>query len=118
MKLIRAEEYEGKVKQYFTEKIEEHKHDIDILECNADLHKIMEECVCEAGWIPCEERLPEISEELLLVQCNGQYKNIRLHNALCLAMYTDEGWELEMYPEWDGAEIVAWQQLPEIYKNE
>lgn len=68
------------------------------------------------GWIPCEERLPEVSEELLLVQCNGQYRNIRLHNALCFALYTEDGWKLEMFPEWDRAEVVAWQELPEEYQ--
>ena len=70
------------------------------------------------GWIPVDEGLPPCSDDLLLIQCSGKPRaNIALINALCLASYTEEGWILELYPDWDGAEVEVWQYLPEPYKS-
>lgn len=70
-------------------------------------------------WIPVKERLPE-EEGFVLVQVSGRPKHsILLVNALQLAEYDpDEGWILEMYPEWIGALPVAWMPLPEAYRPE
>ena len=69
------------------------------------------------GWIPCSKQLPPHSDDLLLIQCSGKPKNnIVFDNAFCLASYTKEGWLLELYPEWKGAEVIAWQPLPEPYQ--
>ena len=70
------------------------------------------------GWIPVDEGLPPCSDDLLLIQCSGKPRaNITLIHALCLASYTEEGWILELYPDWDGAEVEVWQYLPEPYKS-
>lgn len=69
------------------------------------------------GWIPCSKQLPPHSDDLLLIQCSGKPKNnIVFDNAFCLASYTKEGWLLELYPEWKGAEVIAWMPLPEPFK--
>lgn len=68
-------------------------------------------------WIPVEEQLPENPDETVLVQVSGRPKeNIGFVDALQLAQYNpEEGWILEMYPEWEGAHPVAWMPLPEAY---
>lgn len=69
------------------------------------------------GWIQTEEKLPPYSDELLLIKCSGKpKKNITFDNALCLASYTEEGWVLEMFPEWKNAEVVEWKSLDERYQ--
>lgn len=69
------------------------------------------------GWIPCSKQLPPHSDDLLLIQCSGKTKNnIVFDNVFCLAIYTKEGWLLELYPEWKGAEVIAWMPLPEPFK--
>lgn len=68
------------------------------------------------GWIPCSKQLPPHSDDLLLIQCSGKPKNnIVFDNVFCLASYTKEGWLLELYPEWKGAEVIAWMPLPEPF---
>ena len=71
-------------------------------------------------WIPVEERLPEDEEALVLIQVSGKpTNNITLEDALMMASYNvDDGWILEMYPEWEGAHPVAWMPLPEPYGGE
>ena len=74
------------------------------------------------GWIPVEERLPDESDGLVLIQVNGKPKgNITLHNALEFAFYIaegNEGWILEEYPEWKNPDVIAWRPLPEPYQSE
>lgn len=82
--------------------------------------------ICESvkndGWIPVEERLPNESDGLVLIQVNGRPKeNITLHNALELACYIaegNEGWILEEYPEWENPDVIAWHPLPDKYQPE
>lgn len=71
-------------------------------------------------WIPVMERLPEDEEALVLIQVSGKpTNNITLEDALMMASYNvDDGWILEMYPEWEGAHPVAWMPLPEPYGGE
>ena len=71
-------------------------------------------------WIPCSERLPEYSDDLVLVQVSGKpHMNITLLDALCLANYSeDEGWMLELYPEWKTPDVIAWMPLPAPYRPE
>ena len=72
------------------------------------------------GWIPVEDRLPEDPDVNVLVQVSGRpVSNIELINALTLAAYSpDDGWILEMYPEWTNPEVTAWQPLPDPYDQE
>lgn len=52
-------------------------------------------------WIPVSERLPE-PEKMVLLTVSGKVKNISLVDAYELGEFdTDEGWILEMWPEWE-----------------
>ena len=91
-----------------------------LIDCFDDVIGIVEEAptAYNDGWIPCSKQLPPHSDDLLLIQCSGKPKNnIVFNNAFCLASYTKEGWLLELYPEWKGAEVIAWMPLPEPFRE-
>ena len=68
-------------------------------------------------WIPVSESLPDTEEFVLIIVSGKPRKNITLEHAVELAVYDpNEGWILEMYPEWCEAEVVAWMPTPEPYK--
>lgn len=68
----------------------------------------------EWRWISVEERLPDGDELVLAVVSGWPVKNVELRDAYELARYTPaEGWILEMWPEWEGAEVSYWTPLPE-----
>lgn len=73
-------------------------------------------------WIPVEEKLPDESDGMVLIQVSGKPReNITLHNAFEHGSYIaegNEGWILDAYPEWENPEVIAWQPLPEPYKPE
>lgn len=74
---------------------------------------------CKHRLIPVKEKLPE-TEDMVLIQVSGHpAENISLHDALQLAEYNpEEGWILEMWPKWEGAEPVAWMPLPKLYTGD
>ena len=73
--------------------------------------------VIRREWIPVEEALPDNPDVMVLVQVSGwPVKNIELIDACELAQYDpEEGWILEMWPEWGDAHPVAWMPLPEMH---
>ena len=69
-------------------------------------------------WIPVTERLPEPGKMVLLT-VSGKVKNISLVDAYELGEFnTDEGWILEMWPEWEGPKVTHWMPLPEPPEEE
>lgn len=70
-------------------------------------------------WIPVSEELPKNPDELVLVMVSGKpARNTTLEKAHEIASYNpDDGWILEMYPEWEYAQPIAWMPLPEPYKE-
>lgn len=98
-----AEEYEGVTTCYLKSICEYQNEDIRVDD--------------SIGWIPCSEQLPPHSDDLLLIQCSGKpRKNIEFKDAFCLASYTEVGWILELYPDWEDADVVAWKPLGEPYQ--
>jgi hypothetical protein len=67
-----------------------------------------------SDWISAKERLPK-SEDLVLVIANGKpTKNTTLYEAYELATYYEgEGWCLDMWPTWEGADVTHWMPLPD-----
>lgn len=63
-------------------------------------------------WIPVTERLPE-KEEFVLVVVNGRWRNIKFVNAAQIAMYDEDGWWIEAYPEWKNPMVSHWMLMPE-----
>lgn len=70
-------------------------------------------------WISVEERLPEVSD-LVLVIANGKPRaNVELHNAVLIASYWgDEGWIADGFDGWDKINVTHWMPLPEAPKEE
>ncbi|MCD8087111.1 MAG: DUF551 domain-containing protein [Oscillospiraceae bacterium] len=68
-----------------------------------------------SDWISTADRLPGTDVEMVLAVVSGKpEKNIILENAYCLAEYAEgEGWILQEWPTWDGAEVTYWMPLPE-----
>ena len=63
-------------------------------------------------WIPCSERLPEESEEVLTYSLNGyiEINSIETYDGTTV-------WE-NQHGDWtDFDEVVAWMPLPEPYKD-
>ena len=70
-----------------------------------------------SGWIPVTEKLPENGCGVL-VTVNGKHSNITFVNALEIAEYRNtEGWIIEGYLDWLDPNVIAWQPLPEPYKE-
>ena len=69
-------------------------------------------------WIPVSERLPE-PEKMVLLIVSGKIKNISFVDAYDLGEFdTDEGWILEMWPEWKDHKVTHWMPLPELPEEE
>ena len=87
-----------------------------VKECMKIVHEVAEEY--HGGWIPCSERLPEIGQEVIVATKNGSvYSNIYYdyidNNAKepCFHRWDDEMWNCFML------EVIAWQPLPEPFKE-
>lgn len=70
-------------------------------------------------WISVKERLPDEGEGDVAAVVSGKpRRNVTLDNAIELAEYDrNEGWILEMWPEWTNANITHWMALPEPPKE-
>lgn len=65
-------------------------------------------------WISVKDDLPR-TDEMVLVIASGKVGNTTLDNALELAEFSvDEGWILEMFPEWEDPKVTHWMPLPEL----
>lgn len=64
-------------------------------------------------WIPVEERLPSGDNQVLVVVSGKPKENITLAGAVELATLYSDGWCLETWPEWTGAEVTHWMPIPE-----
>lgn len=65
-------------------------------------------------WIPVAERLPE-TEDFVLAVVNGKpTENVTLVDSIEIASFMrDEGWCLDMYPEWEDPKVTHWMPLPD-----
>lgn len=69
-------------------------------------------------WVSVEDRLPE-NDDIVVVIASGKVGNITLVNAFELATYSiDEGWILEMWPEWEDPKVTYWMPLPQPPEGE
>ena len=72
----------------------------------------------ERRWIPVTERLPDDGEQVIVVATGKPESNITLDNAIEFAEFsTDEGWILEMRPEWEDPKVTYWMPCPEPPKE-
>lgn len=67
----------------------------------------------ERRWIPVTERLPDYDDLVLVIASGKSKENITLDKAVELATMYSDGWCLETWPEWTGANVTHWMPLPE-----
>lgn len=97
-----------------------HEHNCSIRGC-AILREALEQLThADYKWIGVEDRLPEDPDTNVLVIASGKPReNISLENAYELASYSqDDGWVLEMYPEFEDVKVTHWMPLPESPEGE
>lgn len=69
-------------------------------------------------WISVKDRLPD-NDDFVLAIVSGKTGSIKLDNAYELAQFSmDEGWILEMWPEWEDPKVSHWMPLPEPPKED
>lgn len=80
-------------------------------------HDLVEATQFEAQvpkWISVEERLPEVSDVVLVIANGKPREHITLHNALLIASYWgEEGWIADGFVGWDKLAVSHWMPLPE-----
>lgn len=64
-------------------------------------------------WISVKDRLPSTDETVLAIVYGRPRKNIQLVAACQLGAWTEEGWILDEYPEWETPSVTHWMPLPE-----
>lgn len=69
-------------------------------------------------WISVKDKLPPENDGMVLAIVSGKpLSNDVLEDAYELAEYTSDGWIIEMWPEWEGADVKYWMPLPEPPKG-
>lgn len=69
-------------------------------------------------WIPVTEKLPDDGDSVIVV-VSGKVGNLSLHDAIEFAKFSiDEGWILEMWPEWEDPKVTYWMPCPEPPKED
>lgn len=91
----------------------EHRENYDGMDEVNEACRMGMEALERTRWIPCSERLPESTLELLVI-VSGKVGNITLVNSVEIGNFDrDEGWILEMWPEWEDPNVTHWMPLPE-----
>ncbi len=86
---------------------------------NSQIMKLLEENAnLRRDWISVKDRRPEDCKPVLVIVNGKPRRNITLQAACEVAAYTSEGWILEMWPEWEDADVKCWMPLPEPPKEE
>lgn len=69
-------------------------------------------------WICAEDEVPVEECENVLCCVTGGYRNVQFIDAFMLgSYYGEDGWVLEMYPEWENPPVTHWMPLPEPPKK-
>ena len=78
--------------------------------------KIVQELAKDGGWIPCSERLPEISNSYLVTKMCENDENPIYETAHEIFWTIDGKWDCERdeYCEW---KVIAWQNKLAPYKK-
>ena len=91
----------------------EHREHYDGMDEVNEACRMGMEALERTRWIPCSERLPESDLEVLVI-ASGKVGNITLVNSVEIGDFDrDEGWILEMWPEWEDPNVTHWMPLPE-----
>ena len=81
--------------------------------CNSLREWVIEHIGFE-GWRDPKIELPPNDKDVLVLVSGKPAEKITLVKACEIASYdSDEGWILEMWPEWENAEVHYWIPMPE-----
>lgn len=95
----------------------EHRENYDGLDEVNEACRMGMEALKRTRWIPCSERLPESDQEVLVI-VSGKAGNITLVDSVEIGNFDrDEGWILEMWPEWEDLNVTHWMPMPEPPKE-
>ena len=72
---------------------------------------ILDALSAEAEWIPCSERLPEVTDTVLVQDVCGDIETAQVCTHYDGSLVFDGEWEYEL------EEVVAWMPLPTPYKE-
>ena len=117
MKVINAELLSNGIKEYFHKLVEQHKSEVDILECNVEIHKIIDKQATIKDWIPVNERYPDTDGYLLMSFANfsvplvGRYEEDEEGGAFFVG---DDEESCVSH----GIIVNAWMPLPKPYEEE
>ncbi len=64
-------------------------------------------------WIRTGERMPELDTPVLVLASGNPHKYVTLRDSYQIAEYTPDGWIVDEFPEWEGAQVSFWMPLPE-----
>ena len=65
------------------------------------------------GWIPCSEKLPEVRQDVLVTVKYTGFMGMHGYWIKTGHMEAENDW----WGDCAGGEVIAWQPLPEVYKN-
>ncbi len=106
------------IKQYFIGLIDQGRQEVDILEANVEIHKIIEGYEKTDGWIPTDESYPSDGRYVLL-----SFENFTLPVVGRYEEDADGGGNF--YAGDEDVPLVqqdlfvnAWMELPKVYRNE
>lgn len=72
----------------------------------------------KSQWIDVEDRLPATDDAVLAIASGKPMTNITLDGAYVLASYfSEDGWSIDEYPEWEAANVTHWMPLPDPPKE-
>lgn len=116
MRQVNADAYSKAMQDYFKNLIENHKYDVDAVDCNADLQRLLERQATVNGWIPCDERYPDTEHYILLsfanfsVPCVGRYEENEEGGAFYVGDDDESCISHDLI-------VNAWMPLPECYAD-
>ena len=116
MRIIDAEKYSKAMQDYFKGLIEQHKNEVDVVNCNAELQEILDKQSTAHGWIPCDERYPDTDKYILLsflnfsVPCVGRYEEDEEGGAFYLGDESETCISQDLF-------VNAWAYLPQPYSE-
>lgn len=116
MRQINADKYSTAMQNYFKNLIESHKTEVDVVDCNADLQHMLDEQATVNGWIPCDERYPDIDKYVLLSFANfsvplvGRWEEDEEGGAFYVGDDDESCVSHDLI-------VNAWMPLPECYKE-
>ena len=71
------------------------------------------ELLSDMQWRQMEVEVPQEDQEVLVIASGKPRPNLTLQDAICMASWSSaDGWMLDEFPEWDGAEVKYWMPLP------